>query len=114
MVGGISTIASAIALPVLGAAGFTAAGPLAGSTAAAWQSSIGIVQGGSIFAWCQSAAIGGAAVGGILVSGLGGGGLAVGAKVANALNAEDADEIPDLKERFLSVWKKDMVEKAAL
>ncbi|KAG4427631.1 hypothetical protein IFR05_016885 [Cadophora sp. M221] len=104
VVGGISAIASAIALPILGPVGFTAAGPLAGSAAAAWQSSLSIVQGGSIFAWCQSAAMGGAAVGGILVTGLAGGGVAVGATVAGALDTED-EEIPDLKERFLRAGK---------
>ncbi|KAH7333295.1 hypothetical protein BKA65DRAFT_479850 [Rhexocercosporidium sp. MPI-PUGE-AT-0058] len=114
VVGGISAIASAIAIPVLGAVGFTAAGPLAGSAAAAWQSSIGIVQGGSICAWCQSAVMGGSAVGGILATGLGGGGVAVGATVAGVLNTEDADEIPDLKERFLSAWRNEVVEKGAL
>ncbi|KAH9208332.1 hypothetical protein DL95DRAFT_467840 [Leptodontidium sp. 2 PMI_412] len=109
VVGGISAIASVIALPILGAIGFTAAGPLVGSAAAAWQSSLGIVQGGSIFAWCQSAAMGGAAVGGILVTGLAGGGVAVGATVAGALDTEDEEEIPDLKERFLRAWKREVM-----
>lgn len=58
--------------------------------------------------------MGGAAVGGILATGLSGGGIAVGVTVASALNTEDADEILDLKERFLSVWEREMVEKAAL
>lgn len=34
--------------------GFTAAGVAAGSLAAAWQSSIGLVAAGSLFAWFQS------------------------------------------------------------
>lgn len=99
------------ALPILGAVGFTAAGPLAGSAAAAWQSSLGIVQGGSIFAWCQSVAMGGAAVGGLLVTGLAGGGIAVGATVAGALDSKDAGGIPYLKEHFLSAWRKETVDK---
>ena len=53
---------SFLAVPVLEAVGFTAAGPAAGSAAAAWQASIGAVEAGSLFAWCQSAAMGGAAV----------------------------------------------------
>ncbi|KAF3188063.1 hypothetical protein TWF225_003840 [Orbilia oligospora] len=42
---------------VLGAVGFSATGPVAGSYAAAWQSSIGVVQAGSTFAALQSAAM---------------------------------------------------------
>ncbi|KAA8572340.1 hypothetical protein EYC84_002964 [Monilinia fructicola] len=71
VLGGITTVASVATIPILGAVGFSAAGPLAGSTAAAWQSGIGLVQAGSIFAWCQSAAMGGAAVGGLLGLGWG-------------------------------------------
>ncbi|KAL8718039.1 MAG: hypothetical protein Q9225_004793 [Loekoesia sp. 1 TL-2023] len=63
---------SFLAVPVLGAVGFTAAGPAAGSAAAAWQASIGAVEAGSLFAWCQSAAMGGAALGGIQFAGIAG------------------------------------------
>jgi hypothetical protein len=66
--------------PALGFAGFSALGPTAGSAAAAWQSSIGIVQAGSLFSWCQGATMGGAAAGTIFMSqGVGGGvaGLAI-------------------------------------
>ncbi|GMG16903.1 unnamed protein product [Aspergillus oryzae] len=48
---------------ILGAVGFSAAGPVAASFAAAWQSSIGVVQAGSLFATLQGAAMGGAAAG---------------------------------------------------
>ena len=41
--------------------GFTATGVAAGSIAAAWQSSIGNVAAGSLFAWMQSTAASGAA-----------------------------------------------------
>jgi hypothetical protein len=41
----------------------TCYGPLTGTAAAGWQSSIGLVSSGRS-AWCQSAAMGGAAVGG--------------------------------------------------
>jgi hypothetical protein len=61
--------------PALGIAGFSAIGPVAGSAAAAWQSSLGLVQAGSFFAWCQSAAMGGAAAG--TIAGLQGVGLGV-------------------------------------
>ncbi|KAI3337163.1 hypothetical protein HD806DRAFT_475868 [Xylariaceae sp. AK1471] len=61
--------------PALGIAGFSAMGPAAGSAAAAWQSSVGLVQAGSFFAWCQSAAMGGAAAG--TIAGLQGVGLGV-------------------------------------
>ena len=50
---------SFLAVPVLGAVGFTAAGSAANSAAAAWQASIGAVEAGSLFSWCQSAAMGG-------------------------------------------------------
>lgn len=47
----------AVALPVvvLSVAGFSSVGVIPGSMAAVWQSSIGNVVGGSLFAACQSA-----------------------------------------------------------
>ena len=46
----------------LAAYGFGALGPTAASWAAGWQAGMGgVVQAGSTFAWCQSAAMGGAA-----------------------------------------------------
>jgi hypothetical protein len=73
--------------PALGIAGFSALGPTAGSAAAAWQSSIGIVQAGSAFAWCQSAAMGGSAAGTIVATqGLGAGltGVALGGMLSGS------------------------------
>ena len=105
--GGIASLASIIALPILGAVGFGVSGPVAGSAAAAWQSSIGLVEAGSFFAWCQSAAMGGAAVGGILATGLTGAGVAVGAALTGALDGVDATT---LKEKFLTAWKQDVGE----
>lgn len=67
---------------ILGVAGFGALGPVAGSVAAGWQSSMGLVQAGSFFAWCQSAAMGGAAASGIVAAGAVGAGVAAGATVA--------------------------------
>ncbi|KAH0541841.1 hypothetical protein FGG08_003724 [Glutinoglossum americanum] len=67
--GGLACFAP-IAVPAfLGLAGFSSAGPVAGSMAALWQSSLGVVEAGSVFAWCQSAAMGGAAVNGITATG---------------------------------------------
>ena len=83
----VSTL-SFLAVPVLGAVGFTAAGPAAGSAAAAWQASVGAVQAGGLFAWCQSAAMGGAAVGTIQA-----------ASVAGTVLTRVAD-IPGLVETF--------------
>ncbi|KAH9980660.1 hypothetical protein BJV74DRAFT_887677 [Russula compacta] len=60
----------AIISSVLAAFGFGAAGPIAGSMAAAWQATIGNVVGGSLFAWLQSLAMGGAKTG--IVSTIGG------------------------------------------
>ena len=62
------SIAASLINPALGFAGFSALGPTAGSAAAAWQSSIGLVQVGSLFSWCQGAATGGTAVGGIVAA----------------------------------------------
>lgn len=96
---------------MLGAVGFSAAGPLAGSTAAAWQSGIGLVQAGSIFAWCQSAAMGGAAVGGIIGAGVGGAGVLAGAMTLGMLDAEDYDT-GVLRESFLAAWEGAVRERA--
>ncbi|KAI9697065.1 MAG: hypothetical protein M1836_005027 [Candelina mexicana] len=77
---GLLISATALGAPtLLGAAGFGALGPVANSAAAAWQSSQGIVQAGSLFSWLQSAAMGGAAAGSIASAGLWGGGAVVGA-----------------------------------
>ncbi|PKY09069.1 hypothetical protein P168DRAFT_30397 [Aspergillus campestris IBT 28561] len=61
---GLALAAAPITGPViLGAVGFSATGPVAASLAAAWQSSLGAVQAGSLFATLQGAAMGGAASG---------------------------------------------------
>ena len=79
---GIIIFALSLATPaILGAIGFSAAGPVLGSVAAGWQASIGSVAAGSLFAFLQSVAMGGAAMGlftGVGVLGAliaGGGGL---------------------------------------
>ncbi|RAL67390.1 hypothetical protein DID88_008146 [Monilinia fructigena] len=98
-------IASAAAIPILGAVGFSAIGPIAGSTAAAWQSGIGLVEAGSFFAWCQSAAMGGAAGVGIIGTGVGGAGLLTGATMLQVLDGVDFD-LEVLRERFLAAWER--------
>ena len=103
---GICVTASLVALPVIGAAGFGAAGPVLGSAATAWQSSIGVVQAGSIFAWCQSAAMGGAAVNGIIAVGAAGG---VGAAAATGAGFMSGQTLtPEkMKEIFVTVYRKE-------
>jgi Interferon-induced 6-16 family len=59
--GAVVSTAAIIVFPILGAVGFSAIGPVAGSVAAGWQSAIGAVEAGSLFAFCQSAAMGGVA-----------------------------------------------------
>ncbi|MCJ1476270.1 hypothetical protein MMC13_004936 [Lambiella insularis] len=66
---------------ILPAIGFTSTGPVAGSLAAIWQSSIGLVAAGSPFAFLQSAAMGSAAAGWIYGAGAAGLGI-LGAKRA--------------------------------
>ncbi|CUS12240.1 unnamed protein product [Tuber aestivum] len=48
------TVAGLVIPPFLGVLGFTRAGVGAGSAAAAWQSSLGVVAKGSLFSFCQS------------------------------------------------------------
>ncbi len=72
IVGATFSVLSLCAVPALGAIGFTAAGPAANSVAAAWQASMGVVKAGSLFSWCQSAAMGGGALGGIQAAGIAG------------------------------------------
>ena len=108
IVGGVGVIASLVALPILGAAGFAAVGPVAGSAAAAaWQSSIGLVQAGSVFAWCQSAAMGGAAVNGIVALGAVGGSVALVATGVGVVGGQTALTPEKLKEMFLNVYRKE-------
>ncbi|KAI9778678.1 MAG: hypothetical protein M1816_003927 [Peltula sp. TS41687] len=84
--------ASMVALPVLGAVGFSAVGPVAGSVAAGWQASLGVVEAGSLFAWCQSVAMGGVAVNAIVAAGAAGGGVAALATAATAATAGTAEQ----------------------
>ena len=105
--GGVAMTASVAVLPVLGLVGFAAAGPVAGSAAAAWQSSIGLVQAGSLFAWCQSAAMGGAAVNGIIACGAAGGGVALAATGGGLAGGQVAMTPESMKEVFLRMYRKE-------
>ena len=95
--------AAALTPAILGAVGFGALGPVAGSAATGWQGGIGAVQAGSVFAWCQSAAMGGAAVNGIIATGAAGGGVAALA-TAGAVGQDDNAEA--LLETFRKVYRK--------
>ncbi|KAL2372399.1 hypothetical protein BDBG_07561 [Blastomyces gilchristii SLH14081] len=74
--GTVLIAASVIATPALGAIGFTSIGPAAGTVATAWQSGIGSVEAGSIFAMCQSAAMGGVVAKAVTAVGAAGAGVA--------------------------------------
>ena len=65
IVGTTISVLSFATVPVLGAIGFTEAGPAANSAAAALQASIVAVKAGSLFSWCQSAAMVGSALGNV-------------------------------------------------
>lgn len=73
----VVSTAALITVPILGAIGFSAIGPVAGSVAAGWQASIGLVEAGSLFALCQSAAMGGAVATGLVATGATTGALAL-------------------------------------
>jgi hypothetical protein len=77
--GAVIGVAAFAIVPILGAVGFGALGPVAGSAAAGWQASIGAVEAGSLFALCQSAAMGGAAATALAGTGAGATAIAVGA-----------------------------------
>lgn len=62
IVGGTTVAGGVAGYYLLPAIGFSAIGPDPGSTAAAWQSSIGIVKSGSLFSICQSVGMSGTGV----------------------------------------------------
>ena len=88
---------------MLGAFGFGALGPVAGSGVAAWQTSMGAVEAGSLFAILQSAAMGGAAVNGIIAAGLTGGGVLLSATAASVVM--DAIGDGELKEELITLFE---------
>jgi Interferon-induced 6-16 family len=90
--GAVVAVGALLTLRVLGLVGFSAIGPVAGSLAAGWQSSMGAVSAGSLFAWCQSAATGGAAATAVTATGIGGGIAAAGATVSRYLRRKGTRE----------------------
>ncbi len=95
-VGGLAvTLGAGLVQPALGLAGFSSAGPMAQSAAAAWQSTLGgSVAAGSAFAWCQSAAMGGAAAAGaVFTTAVTGGGIVALATAAGAVGSESMGEM---------------------
>ena len=107
VVGGVVTAASLAAPAALGAIGFGVLGPTAGTVATSWQSSIGLVQAGSLFSWCQSVGMGGAAVNGIIASGAAGGGVLAAATGAAAAGGTVVLTPERMKEIFLTVYRKE-------
>ncbi|KAI4187411.1 MAG: hypothetical protein L6R41_002828 [Letrouitia leprolyta] len=80
---GTTILGLTLAAPaILGAVGFGALGPVAGSTAAGWQSSTGLVAAGSAFSFLQGAAMGGVAMGVITGVGIVGGAVPIVAALA--------------------------------
>jgi len=106
--GAILFVSCVAVLPALGLVGFGPLGPVAGSAAAAWQSSIGLVQAGSFFAWCQGVAMSGAALNGLFAAGLAGVGLAGGATLLASLDQAK------IRERLQSYLAKLKLDQAAL
>ena len=106
--------ASLAALPIIGLAGFAATGPVAGSAVVAYQSSVGIIQAGSLFAWCQSATMGGAAVNGIIACGAAGGSVALAATGGAIAGGQGALTPEKMKEMFLMVYRKEKSEMALM
>jgi len=96
--GAVVSTAAVVAVPILGAIGFSALGPVAGSVAAGWQASMGVVEAGSLFALCQSAAMGGATVG-LATTGVSG--------AAVALAASGLPSPSNLREAFIRKFREE-------
>lgn len=105
LTGVLLSTAAVVTLPIVGAVGFGALGPVGGSAAAAWQASLGFVEAGSLFAWCQSAAMGGTAVNAIIATGAAGGGVAAFATAAAAGQSETLN-VDGLMKTFREVYRR--------
>ena len=68
---------------------------------------MGVVQAGSLFSWCQSAAMGGAAIGGIVAGGAAGGSVATIATGAAAIGGQAILTPKEIKDLFLKVYRKE-------
>jgi hypothetical protein len=91
-------VATFITIPAVGAIGFSALGPVLGTLAAGWQSSIDAVEAGSLFGFCQSAAMGGAASGLIADTGS--------ASTAIAVAASGLPNASSLRETFIRKFRR--------
>ncbi|EPS36607.1 hypothetical protein H072_9825 [Dactylellina haptotyla CBS 200.50] len=101
--GGIVVTGALLVPLILPAIGFGTAGVTAGTMAAGWQSAIGLVEAGSLFAILQSAGAGGAAgAAAITAVALGGAGTAAGAGAVGAIAGSiESSEITDEELFFL-------------
>lgn len=66
LIGILSGSVAAVIQAILSAVGFSALGPVGSSAAAGSQASLGIIEAGSLYAWCLSAAMGRAAVSAVI------------------------------------------------
>ncbi|KAM5436560.1 hypothetical protein MferCBS31731_005838 [Microsporum ferrugineum] len=89
--GALLTLTPVLGPMTLGAFGFTAIGPAAGSLAAMWHASIGNAAAGSVFAWCQSAAMGGGAASLFNAAGAVGAGI-LGSTAAQAMSGRPSHQ----------------------
>ncbi|KAK6512933.1 hypothetical protein TWF506_009095 [Arthrobotrys conoides] len=109
-VGGTIALTAILTPLILPAIGFGSAGVGAGSIAAGWQSAIGIVEAGSLFALCQSAGAGGAAgAAAVTAVALGGTGTVVAAGAVAGASAGFENNVlrdEDLFALFLQVVRK--------
>ncbi|EJC98984.1 uncharacterized protein FOMMEDRAFT_170768 [Fomitiporia mediterranea MF3/22] len=102
VVTGVSCVAGpAILTAGLGAIGFSAAGPVAGSIAAGIQSSVygGAVGAGSLFAFCQSLTMGGGAAMALAtgISGASGAAAGIISEIAKRPSSKSWDDAKDFK-----------------
>ena len=105
--GSVAVLTSIILLPALG---FGTLGPVAGSVAAAWQTFLGNIAAGSLFAFLQSAGMGGAAASVFAGIGIAGAGALVGiAPIASRMD-EIGERVGDatrkIGETIGDAWRK--------
>lgn len=67
---------------------------------------MGLVEAGSLFAWCQGAVMGGAAAGGIIAAGATGAGVAASATAAGVLTGMSTTEKEELTKLFQKVCRR--------
>ncbi|KAF2862098.1 hypothetical protein K470DRAFT_244239 [Piedraia hortae CBS 480.64] len=104
--GGVTAITCFAAPAMLGVVGFGALGPVAGSIAAGWQSSIGAVQAGSFFAACQSLAMGGTVAETVSAAGMVGLGVAGAAAFTGGDDEKNGVDKEEVWDKFREVYKK--------